>query len=561
MGEALLAGLIDAGWEPDTVAVAEVDPERRRVLEERFPAVRVVPSAAWAVADADVVVVAVKPHDVAETLASTEEALPADALVVSLAAGVPIFVLEAAAPQRAVVRAMPNTAALVGRGAAAIAAGRHATDAHLDTAEQILTAVGTVVRLPEEHLDAVTALSGSGPAYLFLVAEALVEAGVLVGLTRDVADGLVRQTLLGAATLLERSDEQPDALRAAVTSPAGTTAAAVRVLEARGVRAAFLDAVAAAAARSREPRRRGPRSVTRRPRGERPRHLPDRSPPHPTVRRSPKPPSPARRLVAGGAAGPHPTLGREETWAAARHLAAAPRPAGAAPVTPAEVRDALEAVAGPQDGPRVRIDPDRALDAARRAGAAVARVARAGGTVAFATGAPASLLPWHVAMARAAAAAGATVPAGDAAGPYLPGRSLWWHDRVAVATDGRTLLDERRPEAGDEWLFTVGRPDLAVADGIFARQAIAAGLPTVTVADLDAPDAALAAHRGGSVVVVPAAARRPPAAYQPLVDALLEALAVGPAAPSAGDGSRQPPHLATETPGPYAAPHSGGEEG
>jgi pyrroline-5-carboxylate reductase len=172
--------------------------------------------------------------------------------VLSLAAGVPIVVVEAAAPDRPVVRAMPNTAALVGHGAAAIAAGRHATPAHLDTAEQILAAVGTVVRLPEEHLDAVTALSGSGPAYLFLVAEAMVEAGVLVGLPRDVADGLVRQTLLGAATLLARSDEGPEALRAAVTSPAGTTAAALRVLESRGVRAAFLDAVAAAAQRSRE---------------------------------------------------------------------------------------------------------------------------------------------------------------------------------------------------------------------------------------------------------------------------------------------------------------------
>jgi pyrroline-5-carboxylate reductase len=252
MGEALVAGLCAAGWAPEAIAVAEVDPERRRVLEERFPAVRVVPSPAWAVADAEVVVLAVKPQHVAEALASTEDALPADALVLSLAAGVPIVVVEGAAPDRPVVRAMPNTAALVGHGAAAIAAGRHATPAHLDTAEQILAAVGTVVRLPEEHLDAVTALSGSGPAYLFLVAEAMVEAGVLVGLPRDVADGLVRQTLLGAATLLARSDEGPETLRAAVTSPAGTTAAALRVLEASGVRAAFLDAVAAAAQRSRE---------------------------------------------------------------------------------------------------------------------------------------------------------------------------------------------------------------------------------------------------------------------------------------------------------------------
>ena len=251
MGEALVAGLLAGGWEPETVAIAEVDADRRRVLEERFPAVRIVPSAAWAVADADVVVVAVKPADVTEALHASAEALPASALILSLAAGVPLDVLERAAPDRPVIRAMPNAPALVGRGAAAIAHGRHADATHLDAAERILGTVGTVVRLPEHHLDAVTALSGSGPAYVFLVAEALVEAGVLAGLPRDVADGLVRQTLLGAAALLEGSDA-PEALRAAVTSPGGTTAAGLRILERRGVRAAFLDAVLAATERSRE---------------------------------------------------------------------------------------------------------------------------------------------------------------------------------------------------------------------------------------------------------------------------------------------------------------------
>ena len=251
MGEALVAGLRDAGWEPDEIAVAEVEPDRRRVLEERFPGVRVVPSPAWAVADAEVVVVAVKPADVPSALAASAEALPTDALVLSLAAGVPLVELERAAPDRPIVRAMPNSAALVGRGAAAIAAGRHADVAHLEAAERILGAVGTVVRLPEHHLDAVTALSGSGPAYVFLVAESLVEAGVLAGLPRDVAEGLVRQTLLGAATLLA-GGEPPETLRAAVTSPGGTTAAGLRVLEQRGVRGAFLDAVLAATERSRQ---------------------------------------------------------------------------------------------------------------------------------------------------------------------------------------------------------------------------------------------------------------------------------------------------------------------
>jgi pyrroline-5-carboxylate reductase len=252
MGEALLAGLLDAGWEPDDLAVAEVDADRRRVVEERFRKVRVVPSPAWAVADADVVVVAVKPTDVGAALDACESSLPAGALVLSIAAGVTIATVEAAAPGRPVVRAMPNTAALVRRGAAAIAPGRHAGDHDLAAAERILGSVGIVVRVDESLLDAVTGLSGSGPAYVFLVAEALVEAGVLVGLSRETAAALVHQTLLGSATLLVEGSEGPEALRAAVTSPGGTTAAGLARLEAHGVRAALLEAVVAATERSRE---------------------------------------------------------------------------------------------------------------------------------------------------------------------------------------------------------------------------------------------------------------------------------------------------------------------
>jgi pyrroline-5-carboxylate reductase len=252
MGTALVGGLLDAGYEPDHVAVAEVDVERRRDLEHAFPKIRVVPSPSWAVADSDVVIVAVKPGDVGGTLAGALPALPERALVVSIAAGVTIAALEAAAPGRPVVRAMPNTPALVRRGASAIAAGTLADDAHLETAERILGSVGIVVRVPEPLLDAVTGLSGSGPAYVMLVAEAMVEAGVLAGLPRDVAAQLVTQTLLGSATLLSESDDGPEALRAAVTSPGGTTAAGLRALEAHGVRGAFLDAVLAATERSRE---------------------------------------------------------------------------------------------------------------------------------------------------------------------------------------------------------------------------------------------------------------------------------------------------------------------
>jgi pyrroline-5-carboxylate reductase len=252
MGESLLGGLLDAGWEADSLAVAEIDPERRRVLEQRFPGVRVAPSPAWAVAEADVVVVAVKPGDISAALEQCLTSLKTDALVLSIAAGVTLATLEEAVPDRPVVRAMPNTAALVRKGAAAIAAGRHATDAHLGEAERILGAVGVVVRVPEKLLDAVTGLSGSGPAYVFLVAEAMVEAGVLVGLDRDTAATLVHQTLVGAAALLADGVEGPEALRAAVTSPGGTTAAGLARLEAHGVRAAFLEAVEAATRRSAE---------------------------------------------------------------------------------------------------------------------------------------------------------------------------------------------------------------------------------------------------------------------------------------------------------------------
>ena len=251
MGEALLGGLIDGGWDPESLAVAEVAAERRHAIEQRFTKIRVVPNPAWAVAEAEVVVVAVKPGDVAPALEAAEPILEPGALVLSIAAGVTISALEALVPSRPVIRAMPNMPAVVGRGAAAIAAGSHAGDEHMARAEGILSTVGTVVRVPEKLLDAVTGLSGSGPAYVFLVAEALIEAGVHAGLPRPISQALVAQTLLGSATLLAQGPDGPEALRAAVTSPGGTTAAGLAALEARAVRAAFLEAVAAATVRSR----------------------------------------------------------------------------------------------------------------------------------------------------------------------------------------------------------------------------------------------------------------------------------------------------------------------
>ena len=184
------------------------------------------PSPAWAVADADVVVVAVKPGDVPAALEACATSLPEGALVLSIAAGVTIATLEAAVAAAgrscARCRTPPRSSAGARRRSRR---ARTRAEHDLELAERLLGAVGIVVRVPEAQLDAVTGLSGSGPAYVFLVAEALIEAGVLVGLPRPTADALVRQTLLGSATLLAESGESPEALRAAVTSPGGTTAA------------------------------------------------------------------------------------------------------------------------------------------------------------------------------------------------------------------------------------------------------------------------------------------------------------------------------------------------
>lgn len=249
MGEALLAGLLARGWATaEQVRVVEVQPARADALRAAHPGVVV----AGEPSVADGHVVAVKPGDV-ETACRALAAEGSRSPVLSIAAGVPLARLEAAlGPETPTVRAMPNTPALVGAGAAAIAGGTCAAEEDLAWAESILGAVGTVVRVPESLLDAVTGLSGSGPAYVFLVAEALVEGGVLAGLPRPVSSALATQTLLGAAKLLDESGDGPEALRAAVTSPAGTTAAGLRALEQGGVRAAILDAVMAATERSRE---------------------------------------------------------------------------------------------------------------------------------------------------------------------------------------------------------------------------------------------------------------------------------------------------------------------
>ena len=248
MGEALVAGLLAGGWGgPSEIVVVEKAEARRAELAQRFDSVEV---EAEPVA-ADGAVIAVKPEDVESACVGLTGA--GTGRVLSIAAGVRLAELEAwlggGVP---VVRAMPNTPALVGEGAAAVAGGRLATPGDLDWAEGVLSAVGTVVRVPEHLLDAVTGLSGSGPAYVFLVVEALIDAGVLTGLSRESSSALVVQTLLGSARLLSESGRGPAELRAGVTSPGGTTAEGLRVLESRAVRAAFLEAVQAAAERSRQ---------------------------------------------------------------------------------------------------------------------------------------------------------------------------------------------------------------------------------------------------------------------------------------------------------------------
>ena len=247
MGEALLAGLLAAGRSPKALAVAEVSASRREQLGASYPEVTIAQDAVHC----NGAVLSVKPGDVGGAARAVADA--GVRRVLSVAAGVTTASIEAAVgPDLAVVRAMPNTPALIGLGAAAISPGSRADDADLAWAEEILGAVGVVVRVPETALDAVTGLSGSGPAYIFLVAEAMVEAGVLAGLPRDVSETLTFQTLLGSSRLLADGQSTPALLRAAVTSPGGTTAAGLRELERGGVRAAFLDAVKAAAARSRE---------------------------------------------------------------------------------------------------------------------------------------------------------------------------------------------------------------------------------------------------------------------------------------------------------------------
>jgi pyrroline-5-carboxylate reductase len=253
IGSAITAGLLEASWcEPPELAVVEIDSARRAELSHEHPGLVVVDTLELAHVDRYTgAVLAVKP-DVAEGAARLMGAVGVRRIL-SVVAGLSTQRIEAVLPDgAAVVRAMPNMPVLVRRGVSAISGGSHVTSDDLDWADGVLGSLGGVVRLAERHLDIVTGLSGSMPGYLFLVVEALIEAGVLQGLPREVAAALVAGTLEGTGALLSASGEPPEVLRAQVTSPGGTTAAGLRALESRAVRSAFIEAVAAATERSRQ---------------------------------------------------------------------------------------------------------------------------------------------------------------------------------------------------------------------------------------------------------------------------------------------------------------------
>ena len=249
MGESLLSGLIRGGHELSDLVVGEKRPERAVELREKY-GVEVLANVE-AAARADTVALVVKPQDMGAVLTEIAPHLRAGQVVISLAAGITTDYIEKHIPDGiAVVRVMPNTPALVDEGMAAISAGTHCDDEHLALAEGMMSVTSRVVRVPENQQDAITAISGSGPAYLFFVVESMIEAGVHLGLPRSTATELVIQTMVGSAKLLRETGTHPTVLREQVTSPGGTTAAAIRQLEDHKVRAAFIMAMEAARDRS-----------------------------------------------------------------------------------------------------------------------------------------------------------------------------------------------------------------------------------------------------------------------------------------------------------------------
>lgn len=253
IGEALVSGLLSSGWRAaEEIAATSRREERVAELRERYE-IDATLSNPEAVAGAALVVIAVKPQDLEGLLGEIGGLIGPEQTVLSVAAAIPTAQIESRlARDVPVVRAMPNTPSTVHEGIAGLCAGAHARDEHLDLAEEALSHLGGVVRVPERAMDAITAVSGSGPAYFALLAEAMIEAGILLGLSREISTQLVVQTMLGTAKQLRDGGMHPVELREMVTSPGGTTIAAIRELEMAGVRAAFLNAIQAAMVRSRE---------------------------------------------------------------------------------------------------------------------------------------------------------------------------------------------------------------------------------------------------------------------------------------------------------------------
>jgi pyrroline-5-carboxylate reductase len=253
IGESLISGLLSSGWrEPSEVAATTRRAERVAELRERY-GIEATLSNHEAAAGAALIVIAVKPQDLEGLLGEIGTLVLREQTVLSIAAAIPTARIERRlADGVPVVRAMPNTPSTVHEGIAGLCAGSHAGDEHLDLAEEALSHLGAVVRVPEEALDAITAVSGSGPAYFALLAEAMIEAGILLGLSREISTQLVVQTMFGTAKQLRDEKLHPVELREMVTSPGGTTIAAIRELEIAGVRAAFLNAIQAAMVRARE---------------------------------------------------------------------------------------------------------------------------------------------------------------------------------------------------------------------------------------------------------------------------------------------------------------------
>jgi pyrroline-5-carboxylate reductase len=252
MGEALLSGLLRSGVVAPAGVVAAVRRSDRAAQLRDAYGIEVL-TAAEAASRADTLVIAVKPQDMAALLGEISTSVTADKLVISIAAGITTSFIESRlAPDVPVVRVMSNTPVLVDEAMSVISPGSHAREPHLKRAEELLTPVGKVLRIPESQQDAATALSGSGPAYVYFLVEAMVDAGILLGMPRAVALQMVKQAVYGAATMLRESGEHPVILREAVTSPGGTTISAIRELEKHGVRAAFLAAIEAARDRGRE---------------------------------------------------------------------------------------------------------------------------------------------------------------------------------------------------------------------------------------------------------------------------------------------------------------------